>query len=274
MLYTILRARSCTLSTFLALEALQKCHIRWQYVKYGNIEDLYKSNFASVGISFLNLERTPTLWLAFIRSSLMCLLNKRCSSMLTPRGLMSAVLSITCALIVVLREQNLPQSKNWRHSGLTMKDHHITRATAFKNQSAIPKVACAQTKLNSDWTPNQSLVIVCTQAIPRATFRCQPKTKNKNDKNDKKKKKKDRRKKEGVRYRIRNQRHRLHATSPYHYNTQNNWELCVKSLKFNTRITNVFIQRFSSYFKAVGPNRFHFLCKTLLPSKCIAKSIF
>ena len=49
-LYTILRARSWTLSTFLASEALQKCHIRWQYVKYGNIEDLYKSNFASAGI--------------------------------------------------------------------------------------------------------------------------------------------------------------------------------------------------------------------------------
>ena len=93
-------ARSCTLSTFLASEALQKCHVRWQYVKYGNIEDLHKSNFASVGIRFLNLERTPTLWLAFIHSSLMCLLSTRCSSMLTPRRLMSAVLSMTCALIV------------------------------------------------------------------------------------------------------------------------------------------------------------------------------
>ena len=110
--------------------------------------------------------------------------------MLTPRGLMSAVLSITCALIVVLREQNLPQSKNWRHSGLTMKDHHITRATAFKNQSAIPKATFIEIGVNQ-----------------------KRKTKNK---------KKDRRKKEGVRYRIRNQRHRLHATSPYHYNTQNN----------------------------------------------------
>ena len=116
--------------------------------------------------------------------------------MLTPRGLMSAVLSITCALIVVLREQNLPQSKNWRHSGLTMKDHHITRATAFKNQSAIPKATFIEIGVNQ-------------------------KRKTKKNKT-KKKKKKDRRKKEGVRYRIRNQRHRLHATSPYHYNTQNN----------------------------------------------------
>ena len=68
--------------------------------------------------------------------------------MLTPRGLMSAVLSITCALIVVLREQNLPQSKNWRHSGLTMKDHHITRATAFKNQSTIPKATFIEIGVN------------------------------------------------------------------------------------------------------------------------------
>ena len=114
--------------------------------------------------------------------------------MLTPRGLMSAVLSITCALIVVLREQNLPQSKNWRHSGLTMKDHHITRATAFKNQSAIPKATFIEIGVNQK----------------RKTKKTKTKTK------------KDRRKKEGVRYRIRNQRHRLHATSPYHYNTQNN----------------------------------------------------
>ena len=148
VLHTILRAHSCTLSTFLASEALQKCHKRGQYVKYGNIEDLYKSNFASVGIRFLNLERTPALWLAFIRSSLMCLLNTRRSSMLTPRGLMSAVRSMTCALIVVLREQNLPQSKKWRHSGLTMKDHHITRATAFKNQSTIPKATFIEIGVN------------------------------------------------------------------------------------------------------------------------------
>ena len=194
VLHTILRARSCTLSTFLASEALQKCHKRGQYVKYGNIEDLYKSNFASVGIRFLNLERTPALWLAFIRSSLMCLLNTRRSSMLTPRGLMSAVRSMTCALIVVLREQNLPQSKKWRHSGLTMKDHHITRATAFKNQSTIPKATFIEIGVNQ---------------------------KRKTEKT-KTKKKKDRRKKEGIRYGIRNRRHRLHATSPYHYNTQNN----------------------------------------------------
>ena len=122
--------------------------------------------------------------------------------MLTPRGLMSAVLSITCALIVVLREQNLPQSKNWRHSGLTMKDHHITRATAFKNQSAIPKATFIEIGVNQK--------------------RKTKKTKTTKKKKTKKKKNKDRRKKEGVRYRIRNQRHRLHATSPYHYNTQNN----------------------------------------------------
>ena len=68
--------------------------------------------------------------------------------MLTPRGLMSAVLSMTCALIVVLREQNLPQSKNWRHSGLTMKDHHTTLATAFKNQSTIPRATFIEIGVN------------------------------------------------------------------------------------------------------------------------------
>ena len=54
--------------------------IWWQYVKYGNIEDLYESNFASVRNRFLNLERAPALWLAFLQSSLMCYLNARCSS--------------------------------------------------------------------------------------------------------------------------------------------------------------------------------------------------
>ena len=76
-----------------------------------------------------------------------------------------------------------------------------------------------------------------------------------------------RKKKEKAYHRIRTRHHRLHATSPYHYTTKNDYE-------FYTRITNVFIQRFSSYFKAVGPNRFHFLCKILRPSKCIAKSTF
>ena len=40
-------------------------------------------------------------------------------------------------------------------------------------------------------------------------------------------------------------------------------------------LTNCVIRLwFSSYFKAVGPNRLHFLCKILQPSKYIAKSIF
>ena len=59
-----------------------------------------KAIFASVGIRFLNLERTLTLWLAFLHSSRRYLLNTRCSSMLTTRRLMSPVLSMTCALIV------------------------------------------------------------------------------------------------------------------------------------------------------------------------------
>ena len=92
--------------------------------------------------------------------------------MLTPRGLMSAVLSMTCALIVVLREQNLPQSKKRRHSALTMKDHHITRATAFKNQSTIPKATFIEIGVNQKRKTKKT------------------KTKKKKDKNEKKKKKK------------------------------------------------------------------------------------
>ena len=75
--------------------------------------------------------------------------------------------------------------------------------------------------------------------------------KKKRKKKQKKKKKKKKKKTEGIKqkacHRIRTRHHRLHST-------------------------NVFIQRFSSYFKAVGPNRF--LCKILLSSKCIAKSTF
>ena len=35
--------------------------LRWQYVKYGKIADLKSTNFAVVGIRFLNLIITPTL---------------------------------------------------------------------------------------------------------------------------------------------------------------------------------------------------------------------
>ena len=81
-------------------------------------------------------------------------------------------------------------------------------------------------------------------------------------------------KKEKVHQRIRTRHHLLCATSPYHYTTMDNCVMLAKSLPFNTRITNVFVQPFSSYFKAIGPNRFHFLCTILLPSICIAKSTF
>ena len=53
-------------SSFLLSEAVQKCQVRWQYVKYGNMADLYKVNLALVGMSFLSLIITPTLSLAFL----------------------------------------------------------------------------------------------------------------------------------------------------------------------------------------------------------------
>ena len=63
---------------------------------------VHESNFASVRIRFLNLDRTPNLWLAFffLHCSLICLLITKCTSLLTPRSLMSSVLSMTCPFIV------------------------------------------------------------------------------------------------------------------------------------------------------------------------------
>ena len=52
-LYTARNARSCTLSDFLASDALQICHTKWQYVKLGKIADLCNCNLASLGIIFL-----------------------------------------------------------------------------------------------------------------------------------------------------------------------------------------------------------------------------
>ena len=74
-LYTALSPRSWILSSLRVSLALQKCQTRWQYVKYGKIADLKSTNFAVVGIRFLNLIITPTLWLALLHTSLMCSFN-------------------------------------------------------------------------------------------------------------------------------------------------------------------------------------------------------
>ena len=49
--------------------------------------DLYRVNLASVGISFLSLNITPTFWLFFLHISLMWVLKFNCSSMVTPNNL-------------------------------------------------------------------------------------------------------------------------------------------------------------------------------------------
>ena len=49
--------------------------------------DLYRVNLALVGTSFLSLNITPTLWLAFLHISLMWVLKFNCSSMVTPSNL-------------------------------------------------------------------------------------------------------------------------------------------------------------------------------------------
>ena len=52
LLYTARSARSCTLSNFLASDALQTFHTVWQYVRLGRIADLYNWSFASLGSFF------------------------------------------------------------------------------------------------------------------------------------------------------------------------------------------------------------------------------
>ena len=84
-LYTALSPRSWILSSLRVSLALQKCQTRWQYVKYGKIADLRSINFVVVGIRFLNLIITPTLWLALLHTSLMCSLKFNLLSIVTPK---------------------------------------------------------------------------------------------------------------------------------------------------------------------------------------------
>ena len=91
LLYTARSARSCTLSSFLVSDALQKCHTVWQYVRFGRIAALYSWSLASVGIIFLRRTKTPTFLLACLHISLTCLLNLSLSSNVTPSNLRSGV---------------------------------------------------------------------------------------------------------------------------------------------------------------------------------------
>ena len=64
--YIARNARSCILSSFLASDALQKCHTMWQYVRFGTIADLYSCSLACMGIIFLKWTRTPIFLVVFI----------------------------------------------------------------------------------------------------------------------------------------------------------------------------------------------------------------
>ena len=84
-LYTALSPCSRILSSLRVSLALQKCQTRWQYVKYGKTADLKSTNFAVVGIGFLNLIITSTLWLTLLHASLMCSLKFNLLSIVTPK---------------------------------------------------------------------------------------------------------------------------------------------------------------------------------------------
>ena len=67
-----LNARSCIRSTFLLSDDLQKCHIRWQYVRWGKIKASYSNSLALDGIKCLKRDSIPTFWLVLLYSSLIC----------------------------------------------------------------------------------------------------------------------------------------------------------------------------------------------------------
>jgi hypothetical protein len=73
-LKTALSPLSWIRSSFLVSLALQKCQVRWQYMRYGKIAALYNCDLAFVGIKFLSLIRTAILWLAFLHT-LLCSLK-------------------------------------------------------------------------------------------------------------------------------------------------------------------------------------------------------
>ena len=74
----------------------------WQYVKLGNIADLYNCNLASLGIIFLRRTRTPTFLLAILHISLIWVLKLSSSSNVTPSNFKSGDDLITCSSILTL----------------------------------------------------------------------------------------------------------------------------------------------------------------------------
>ena len=95
-LYIALAARSrdrCIRSTFLLSHNLQKCHIKWQYIKCGKIKALYSNSLALNGIKFLKQDNIPTFWLILTHSTLISFLKSRSTAMWIPSCLMSSDLS-------------------------------------------------------------------------------------------------------------------------------------------------------------------------------------
>ena len=95
-LYTTIKPLSCSCSSLLESLALQTCHTRWQYVRWGNTATLYSWSLALIGIKFLSRIRTAILWLASLPAEFACSEKFNLESIVTPKSLrVSAVLIST-----------------------------------------------------------------------------------------------------------------------------------------------------------------------------------
>ena len=94
LLNTVLKAFSCSLSSFRQSDAREKCHTNWQYIRWGIIADLYSCNFAQDGIRFFNLFKIPTCLLTVLHTSLVWRLKFNFSSRFTPSILIDRDCSI------------------------------------------------------------------------------------------------------------------------------------------------------------------------------------
>ena len=119
-----LNARSCIRSTFLLSDDLQKCHIRWQYVRLGKTKVSYSNSLALDGIKCLKQDSIPTFWLVLLHRSLICFFKSRSSSMWTPSSLLwlstASLVSPSIFLGLIFR--------SWNFSGLADKrliEYHI-----------------------------------------------------------------------------------------------------------------------------------------------------
>ena len=95
-LYTTIKPLPWSRSSLRESLALQTCHTRWQYVRWGNTATLYSWSLALIGISFLSRIRTAILWLASLPAEFACSEKFNLESIVTPKSLrVSAVLIST-----------------------------------------------------------------------------------------------------------------------------------------------------------------------------------